>query len=215
MRDREPGTLTIVIRMLFGSWRGFFRSVATIAAVALAGLAVLAGAEALFFPWARSFAGGLTLTGEWYGEFPARSFGVQRVYVELDGHLASRCYQCRRLEGRARICDSGGRVRDFDVTGDVNNWRGTSFWISTGPIDSRDGRGVHLGLVEGSWEGDIITARARLNTYDFAGGIASSISISETRDGAVESDPVVPLVLRRGTEKQFNDACAEAAVPSR
>ena len=118
MRDRAPGTLTILIRLLFGSWRGFFRSSAIIAAVAVAGLAVLTGAEALFFPWARSFTGGQTLTGEWYGEFAAPAFGVQRVYVEVEGHLASRCVQCRRIEGRARICDSRGRVRDFDVTGD-------------------------------------------------------------------------------------------------
>lgn len=214
MRDREPGTLTILIRLLFGSWRGFARSVATIAAVIVAGLAVLTAFETALFPWSRSFTGGPTLTGEWYGEFPAPSLGVHRVYVELDGHLAARCIGCNRIEGRARICDSRGRVRDFRITGDVNNWRGTSFWMSMGQTDNRDGRGVYPGHVEGRWEGDTITAQATLTTYNFAGGVAYSTS-QITRDGEVERDPVVPLVLRRGTEEQFDASCGDSAAGSR
>lgn len=89
------------------------------------------------------------------------------------------------------------------------NWRGTSFWMSTGLTDNRDGRGVQLGRLEGQLDGDTIHGRATLVFYDVERGVArAAAERSRGDDRSDQAEPVVPLVLRRGSEREFLAACS-------
>jgi hypothetical protein len=164
--------------------------------------------DAALFLRARSLTGGSTLTGGWYGELTVPKAGTQRVYIELSGFLASRCHHCRRIDGCARLCDGTGAITEFNVDGNPNDWRGTSFWITTGRIDNRDGRGVQLGRVDGKRQDDTIQAQAALRFYHVEGGVSrATMDVSRDEAGSSGTEPVVPLVLRRASEDQFLAAC--------
>lgn len=177
--------------------------------VIVAGFAVLGGGmfvlQSACYPWAHSVTFGPTLTGRWLGELTAPVRGKHAVFVTLwddPGDSGGPDFA-----GAARLCDTRGDVREFGVTGNTRNWRGTSFSFTTFISEHRDGEGVQLETVDGAWDrADRVSVRCRLRLFRIRGGGTFSSSARSAEQIALE-DTDVTFTLARGSEQNFRAAC--------
>jgi hypothetical protein len=172
-----------------------------LALITIGGLAILIFLELPFTPWARSFGMWPTLTGRWIGELRTEDGRSQPVFFELSGGFRGRSTY---INGRARVCDRRDAIRDFEVSGRPDNWRGTRFHFSpNGTVEIRPG--LAAGRLEAEWSGDEIRGSGPLFQ---PGGVASA---SVSRDSPSPQTQRAQLMLRRGSERDFLAACGNAA----
>ncbi len=159
--------------------------------------------ETPFAPWARSFGLWPTLTGDWHGERTMPDGRTDPIYVEIRHPfpLLDRCRDCpRRIEGRAKVCEAPGTVRGHEISGNVNNWRGTEFYLALNAT-AEERTGFAVRELRGEWEGDVIRATGDLVSL----GNTVTIEATERSDGPTSKQ--VRYTLRRGTEDHFLAAC--------
>jgi hypothetical protein len=160
---------------------------------------LLIALEIPFAPWIRSFGLWSTLTGRWLGEVQMPDGRTTPVYFDIDGRLGK---HGSYIAGTAKWCEGRDRVRDYEVSGDSDNWRGTLFHLSTRPVDEGE-TGMALGELQGERMGDEIRAVGVMVSR------ARTATATATRDSRRE-DPPQPRVryrLRRGSERDFIVAC--------
>jgi hypothetical protein len=199
---KPPGTFS-----LLWHWRrAVLRFVAAMALLGLAMFVIYTVLEVPLAPWLRSFGLWPTLTGDWYGRLDAPDGRASFVYLEIRGEVLRISGDggggnAADIYGRARWCDESGRIWDYRVIGDPDNWRGTRFHLSTSrQFDSESGRS--LGNVQGEWSGDEIRAVGDVYTH------GPTATATATRDSApAASPPLARYTLRRGTEADFLAAC--------
>jgi hypothetical protein len=169
--------------------------------MAMAGVAIVSTfvvLEALSAPWARSLGLRPTLAGDWTGELDAGTGSRQPVFFAIRGYVPKRGRPL--IEGRARLCDRSGSIRDYEIAGGPDTWRGTRFHVSLSGAVEHDSQ-VGPGELQGEWEGDAIRATGVLVTRGRAATAAASTS------SRPEAPPQVHFVLRRGSEADFLAAC--------
>jgi hypothetical protein len=159
--------------------------------------------ETPFAPWARSFGLWQTLTGDWHGELMMPDGRTDAIYFEIRHPfpLLDRCRDCpKRIEGRARVCEAQGTVRDYDIAGNVSNWRGTKFYLALS-MAAEQQPGLAVRELRGEWEGDSIRATGDLVK------LGHTVSIEATDSSDRPTSQQVRYTLRRGTEDDFLAAC--------
>jgi hypothetical protein len=195
-----PGTLS-----LLWFWRGaVLRVVGTMVLTGLAFYVTLVLIEIPVAPWIRSFGLWPTLTGGWHGVVQTADGRTSYVYLEIRGEVfspGSRRARDSYIQGFARWCDDTGRIRNHDIWGNPDNWRGTKFHLSTRSEVDREA-GVSLGDLQGEWNGDEIRATGVLVSH------ARTATAYATRTSRSPSaPPLVRYTLRRGSENEFLAAC--------
>jgi hypothetical protein len=123
--------------------------------------------------------------------------GVSFVFFEIRGVRLNRG---SHLYGSAKWCDRRGRIRNYELSGRPDNWRGTRFSLSTRGVGEQES-GVSPGELQGEWHGDEIRATGALVSQ----GRTATAYASETSRPA--SAPPVRYTLRRGSETAFLTAC--------
>lgn len=119
----------------------------------LLGVGLFFGLEALLMPWARSLTGAPTLTGAWMGQFVTPAGRTVAISIELMRSLPGRnCAKCPRLLGIAHVCNDG-QLQVYRLSGDVEDWRGRQFRLSTHEQPEDRVRPV-LGALRGHWQQD-------------------------------------------------------------
>jgi hypothetical protein len=187
------------------------------AIVLLSGMAALVvviylGLEALFSPWARSLIGGPTLTGEWVGEMTTASGRRLQMWLLVEHRMPTgKCANCPRIEGKVRTCEVAGEKREYRLSGNVENWRGTAFRLQT--LDEQEhARKLTLGTLNGRWSGDTLELTTELRVP------GESTTIRWERDAAgqettriIGGDPdthdPVEWRMERGSEREFRRWC--------
>jgi hypothetical protein len=179
--------------------RRVVRGVLKLIAVGVLFAAYLLVLEIPFAPWIRSFGLWPTLTGTWHGQLETSNGRTTSVYFDIDGRLDR---HGTWISGTARWCDGSGDIRDYRIHGDVDNWSGTRFHISTSEVVTR-AAGISLGDLRGERSGDEIRAVGALASF------APTATSSATRDVRIDVAPqsAVRYVLRRGSEDEFLAAC--------
>jgi hypothetical protein len=196
--DRQSGgTQTVIRTPAMFSRRGIVRGVLTMALVFVGYLAVLTLLDLPFTPWARSFGMWPTLTGDWSGELRTEGGRPHPVFFAVRGGWRRRSVY---INGRGRLCERDGAIRDFEISGRPDNWSGSRFHLSTRGVVEH-GAGTQLGELEAEWQGDAIRATGALVS---AGPVATA---SVSRDSRPAAPPKVHYSLRRGSEKDFLTAC--------
>lgn len=197
-------------RVRLPGWRRAIRKgVLLLLVLWVGGVAALMFLEVPFVPWARSFGLWPTLTGTWHGELRADG-RVAAVYFELRGGMPSRqCVSCPRIRGRAKVCAAGAAIREYDISGDVDSWRGTQFHVALSRV-SADETGTGPGSLRGEWTRDEIRATGDLVSH---GPVASATATRDT-PRSLEPEPSVEYRLRRGSEDAFVAACRGQIAPS-
>jgi hypothetical protein len=171
--------------------------------------------EAAFTPWARSITGGPTLTGEWMGEIRTASGRQILLWMKLEHFIPTdQCADCPALEGRARTCEANGEQREYRLWGDVENWRGTVFYVKT--LDESEHAGkLTLGTLDGKWSGDTM----ELSTELRVAGAPTTMRFERAPDGrettrVIGGDPDTHAVTRwnmqRGNEQAFLKKCGDS-----
>jgi hypothetical protein len=142
-----------------------------------------------------------TLAGDWTGRIERPDGRSQPIFFTIRGDLPRRGRPS--IDGRARVCDQSGAVRDFALTGGPDNRRGTRFHISFRPVvDSDVAPGP--GDLPGEWNGgdDIHGASTFVSR--------APVAIAEASDSSPpQAPPEARYVLRRGNEADFLAACRE------
>jgi hypothetical protein len=194
------------------AWRRrLLRSLTTVALVMALGVALLLAAEAAFAPWSRSFGLWPTLAGGWVGELTIDNDRTTPVYLELGGGMPSGGSRRRPyINGQARWCDGSGPIRDYEVSGAPDNWRGTQFQLSLRNVIERSS-GVSPTGLQGHWAGDEIRGTSELVAH--ATTVTATVSRAVGR--AADSAPRVRYHLRRGDEDDFLAACKATGGVSR
>jgi len=162
--------------------------------------------ESACYPWAYSVTFGPTLTGTWVGQFTPAIGREHAVLIELWADISD-TRQGDDLAGKAWLCDGQTEPRDFGVTGDPRNWRGTRFRLRTYVTENRDGEGVQLASVDGEWDRRDhwdVTAALRLLRIRNGGVFTSS---ERTRDQVTLEDIPIRFALTRGTYRMFRETC--------
>ncbi len=148
-------------------------------------------------PWARSLGLWPTLAGDWTGELRTSDGHARPLFVTIWGFVPRRGRPS--INGRARLCDQGA-IRNFEIFGEPDNWRGTRFHFSMSPTVERDWP-LAPGELGGEWDRDAIRATGALVPR----GPAATAEISRTSRPA--SPPHVYVALRRGNEADFLTVC--------
>jgi hypothetical protein len=199
-----PSGWNLLWSILVAKRRAVLRFVVTLV---LAGLVVVSFAfllEVPFAPWARSLGMWPTLTGEWTGELETAEGATQPVYLEIRGGVPRRGRPY--IDGRARLCDGSGAIRDFEIFGSPDNWRGTRFHLSARSL-VEDDSGFGPGDLQAEWLGDEIRATGVLISR------SPVATASASRSSRVEAPPTVRYALRRGNEADFLSACQRLTRP--
>lgn len=149
-------------------------------------------------PWARSLGLWPTLAGDWVGDLTIENGGAQPVFLAIRGFVPRRGRPS--INGRARLCDQGGAIRDFQISGEPDNWRGTRFHFAMTATAERDWP-LAPGELGGEWDGDAIRATGALVSR----GPVATAEIS--RSSGPASPPPVYVALRRGNEEDFLTVC--------
>jgi hypothetical protein len=172
----------------------------TVAVAGIAIAAVVTMLEAPFAPWARSFGMWPTLTGNWSGTLEAPDGRTQPILLAIGGgvHRRGSTY----IDGRARICDHHGAIREFEISGRPDNWRGTRFHLSFRPVMDDD-IAPGPGDLRGEWNGDDIRATSTIVSR------APTATAEASRSSPAQGPPEARYVLRRGTDGDFLAACRE------
>jgi len=157
--------------------------------------------EAAFYPWARSFGLWPVLVGSWQGEMRGAS-GASPVFLEIEStfFFASSTRHLTPIDGRLRWCDEG-TIRDYDIDGNVDDWRGTRFTLAVYGTGGRES-GQSPDRLAAEWRDDTIEATGTLWRQ---GGTAAAEAARGAARG--EEAPRVRYSLRRGTEDDFLAAC--------
>jgi hypothetical protein len=177
--------------------RALLRGGLKLAVLLVAAVGLLILLETAFAPWVRSFGLWRTLTGEWFGTLRAPTGKISFVYFEIRGAVQQHSPD---IYGRAKWCDETGRIHTYDIYGEPDNWRGSSFHLTTRSSTPRES-GVSLGELHGVWTGDAIRATGELVTH------GRSATVSATRTSRSPSAPRVAYLLHRGSEARFMTAC--------
>jgi hypothetical protein len=200
---QSPNLRTSRISVGLSTRRGVLRVVLFIAALGVVVALVPVILETPFAPWARSFGLWQTLTGDWHGELMMPDGRTDPIYFEIRHPfpLLDRCRDCpKRIEGRARVCEAQGTVRDYDIAGNVSNWRGTKFYLALS-MAAEQQPGLAVRELRGEWEGDSIRATGDLVK------LGHTVSIEATDSSDRPTSQQVRYTLRRGTEDDFLAAC--------
>ena len=199
---RPPGMLT-----LLWLWRGAVVRVAV--TMALVGSGMFAASIALevpIAPWMRSFGWWPTLTGTWHGTLETADGRESPVYFDIQGEVLGGTRHVGNIRGSARWCDRSGSIRDYEISGDPDNWRGTRFRLSTtSVIEREDGRSP--AALRGEWSGDEIRATGVLVSH------GRTAVASATRSSRTPEPPAIRITLRRGSEADFLAACGHLKGP--
>lgn len=163
-------------------------------------------AEIPFAPWSISFGLWPTLTGRWLGTATGAPASV--LFLDLSGGMGrgpgpNRAY----IDGRALWCDGTGAIREYRVSGEPGNWRGTIFGISTtetSPLRP----GPSLSRLRGRWDRDVIEAESLV--IQSAGDAPTVAEVSESAPSGRAPD-VWRYVLHHGSETDFLAACERMA----
>jgi hypothetical protein len=196
---RPPGTLS-----LLWFWRGtVLRVVTTMVVVGFAMFAVSTAMEVPMAPWMRSFGLWPTLTGTWHGMLETPSGRRSLMYFDIQGEVFSagrRYIRGNNIRGSARWCDGSGQIRDYEISGDVDNWRGTRFHLSTRSVVDRED-GEWPTAIQGDWSGDEIRTTGVLVSH------SRTATATATRSSRSPGPPPIRITLRRGSEADFLAAC--------
>ncbi len=179
--------------------RRVVRGALTLVAIGVLGVVVGMAIEIPFAPWIRSFGLWSTLTGTWQGRLKTVDGRTTFAYFDIAG---GRGRHGTSLYGTARWCDVGAAIRDYRISGDSDNWRGTRFHLSTSEVVTRPD-GVGMGDLQGERRGDDIRATGLLASY-------APTASAEVSRGATPEGPhriAVRYELRRGGEGEFLAAC--------
>jgi hypothetical protein len=187
--------------------RGIFRAALALVLAGAGFVGLRLAIEVPTMPWARSFGLWPTLTGDWRGEMNMPDGRRAPVFLSLwASHTFKRCQDCSSMDGRARVCDSGGVVREYVVRGWPDDWRGTKFRLSFTHAGDREG-GLGPGTFQGDWSGDTIRGESDLVRY-YGPGEAATATASEARgESGRAASPRVQYSFARGTEREFDAAC--------
>jgi len=165
--------------------------------------------ELAVHPWARSFGLWPTLTGEWSGELITPE-GRTPVHLAIHSNFLWRTdvRHSPYIEGRLEWCEANGVVREFDVSGDVDDWRGTRFHLTLYRREPQE-EGTFPSELRGEWSGDAMEAVGSM------AHVGSTASAEATRDESITSEaPAVSYTLRRDGPDAFQAACTERASPA-
>ena len=190
------------------SWRRAWLGMAALAVLAYSALLVL---DTAFHPWARSFTGQPTLTGEWLGTLKTATGRHLVVWLELK-HPVGRgtCGNCPRIDGTARTCEAGQPPFDYEVWGNVEDWRGERFALKTLLVGEE--RVLSLGYLQGSWQADSMALSTELKVP----GQVTTTRWEKAEDGTertsvIGGDPdtraPVQWPMQRGTADEFAARC--------
>jgi hypothetical protein len=182
--------------------RAIVRAGLTLVVLAVAALAIVTAFDVARAPWSRSFGLWPTLAGDWTGELVTADGRAQPVFFAIRGWVPRRGRPF--IEGRARLCDDNGSVRDLQISGRPDDWRGTRFQVSIAGTNGHDSRLVP-GDLHGEWQGDAIRAAGVL----VSGGPVATADVS--RQARPAEPPRVHYALRRGSEREFLAACQKVA----
>lgn len=189
---------------MFHSRRAVLRIGALLVFAGLVTLGIALLLEGPFAPWARSFGLWPTLTGDWTGTFESAGGETRPVFLAIRGGVPrrGRAY----IDGRARLCEGSTPIRDFEITGAPDNWRGTKFHLSMRSVVEHDSRPAP-GDLQGEWDGDEVRATGVLVSR-------SSVATAETSESSpAAAPPQARLVLRRGSEADFQASCRALTRP--
>jgi hypothetical protein len=178
--------------------RPLARAVLTRVIVGVAALSASVLLEVPRAPWARSLGLWPTLTGDWVGDLTIGSGRARPVFLAIRGFVPRRGRPS--INGRARLCDQGGAIRDFQISGEPDNWRGTRFHFAMSATAERDWP-LAPGELGGEWDGDAIRATGALVSR----GPAATLEIS--RSSRPASPPRVYVAMHRGNETDFLTVC--------
>lgn len=176
---------------------------ALIVIVAVA-LAAQFGADLALFPWSVRLPGGSALVGDWFGEVLTPTGQRQYLSLTLESRTGRCTAPCTRLVATAQLCEPKVE-REYDGLGTVENWRGSQFHVTLSPDGAApaDSRGFRL---DGTWSRESIQGAISF------GAVANrrTASASEAPPGSrADSEQMfpVPVTLRRGTAREFHQAC--------
>jgi hypothetical protein len=186
------------------------------ALVLLSGMAALVvmiylGLEALFSPWARSFTGGPTLTGEWVGEMTTASGRRLQMWLLIRHTMHGKCANCPSIEGEVRTCEAGGASRAYRLWGNVENWRGTAFLLKT--LDEQEHADkLTLGMLNGRWSDDTLELTTRLRVPGESTTMrwekdAAGHETTRIIGGDPDTHDPVRWSMKRGSEREFRGRC--------
>ena len=96
------------------------------------------------------------------------------------------------------------------MSGSPHNWRGSRFSIGTSRRDEQDDESLQLREGEGEWSDDTMRLHATVHAYK----IVNRSDVTDRSGAGIKTvDPVVDLVLRRGSRQDFTAACARIMSP--
>jgi len=196
--SQPAGGWSLLWSFVLAKRRTIGRVVLTLAVVGAAGISILILLEMASAPWARSLGLWPTLTGDWTGQIETADGRSRPVFFAIRGWVPRRGRAS--IEGRARLCERGGSIRDFEISGRPDNWRGTRFHIS---MSSEHDSGLVPGELQGEWVGGEVRAAGPLVSR----GAVATATAEESR--APEARPQVHYTLRRGSEADFLAACQQ------
>jgi hypothetical protein len=160
--------------------------------------------EKVLYPWSDTSGGRPALVGTWVGEMLTGRGSPRAVFLDLDRYHSTgrrRCGNCNNVDGEARMCEAGGRVRAYEMFGWVADRRGSGVRIGLTPVPDPPPDGLSMSHLNGTWDGgDALTMRATLHLRRGP----SAISASDDPDTGHDH----PLALRRGTEADWRALCA-------
>lgn len=192
------------------------RLIAGIAASLFVGWGFFVVVDAARYPWARSLTGASTLTGDWSGNFVTPTGSPHFIRLVIGHGLGGgRCTNCPTIDGRATSCDRQGKIVNYEIWGDVENWGGTRFWLKARDVGERKSE-IVLGPLNGIWEGDEL----RLTTNLIAPGAQTTTSIEQAETGEEKVTTIgghpdtrapITFIMRRGAKGNVDAICADAA----
>lgn len=150
-------------------------------------------------PWAVSYGGRDTLTGDWVGTVTYGS-GDRRTAALHLGYDAyrNRCRGgCTNIRGELRACGPAG-TEVLEVTGEPKTRSGSSFRLYLHHDERRPPYDYLHDVDEGSWQGDRIVLRTRYTTVNPDGtsaqrpAAASRVTIELHRVGEDEQERTCP-----------------------
>jgi hypothetical protein len=144
-------------------------------------------------PWALALPGKPALTGYWQGELSFAPGDNRRIFLNLTSDPSNgRCAHCSTIHGEAKVC---GAAQDmtYEVWGDPLNYRGTRFSVHTGT--AADGPGSYFDMLDGEWDGDLLTMSTSITVRDADGWG----HLSDASDQRFE--------MRRASNVAFDGAC--------
>lgn len=182
---------------------GFVRRLITLAIFAGVVFGIVRGLEWYFFAWDREDAGRPPITGTWVGRVNTATQGPRLLLMELHRlrqYRSRAAYFRASMVGPAQLCDGHGRSVPYRMNGTPGDRHATTVSIGAIPLLTPPPAGLELSVVRGRWDG--ANTMALEAQFHWRNG-ASASSASNDPDNAW-----LPFTMRRGTEAEFQAACA-------